>query len=423
MLRPRVEVGLATDVMIEAQQLTKMFGNVRALDRVSFKVKRGEVVGFLGPNGAGKSTLFNLITGNIRADAGTITLVDRDVTRVSPMERCLLGVGRSFQIPQPFASLTVFENLVVAATHGRGLPEREVTGDCLRVLEQTDLLDRANQTAGSLSLLARKRLELARAMSTGPKLLLLDEIAGGLTEVAVATEEAVAAMRAIGASIGTLDAVAHDIGDAMAAQDLATGEIAQAGSAATLLVLGRREVCGSLAVQGFAREYRLSPSEEQVLAALCEGLSPNEVAERHGVKIATVRTQIANLRAKTGAESIRALVKQVAVLPPLVGTLRRQLDADGLPPGMVASMTSLPVLGVPVKSSALSGLDSLLSIVQMPGGVPVGTMAIGKSGAINAALLATAILGNKHPAFRDAYEDFRRRQTEQVLAHRTPIQS
>ena len=98
------------------------------------------------------------------------------------MERCLLGVGRSFQIPQPFASLTVFENLVVAATHGRGLPEREVTGDCLRVLEQTDLLDRANQTAGSLSLLARKRLELARAMSTGPKLLLLDEIAGGLTE-------------------------------------------------------------------------------------------------------------------------------------------------------------------------------------------------------------------------------------------------
>jgi 5-(carboxyamino)imidazole ribonucleotide mutase len=90
---------------------------------------------------------------------------------------------------------------------------------------------------------------------------------------------------------------------------------------------------------------------------------------------------------------------------------------------MCASKTSLPVLGVPVQSKALNGLDSLLSIVQMPGGVPVGTMAIGKAGAINAALLATAILGNKHPSFRDAYEDFRRRQTEQVLAHRTPIQS
>jgi DNA-binding CsgD family transcriptional regulator len=108
------------------------------------------------------------------------------------------------------------------------------------------------------------------------------------------------------------------------------------GEQATLLVLGRREVAGGLSVQGFAREHRLSPSEAQVLQALCEGCCPNEIAERHGVKIATVRTQIANIRAKTGAESIRDLVQQVAVLPPMVGTLRCQ--AEAAPP---ASMRDL----------------------------------------------------------------------------------
>ena len=101
---------------------------------------------------------------------------------------------------------------------------------------------------------------------------------------------------------------------------------------ATLLVLGRREVCGGLSVQGFAREHRLSPSEEQVLGALCEGCCPNEIAERHHVKIATVRTQIANIRAKTGSDSIRDLVQQVAVLPPMVGALRRQIEASAHAP-------------------------------------------------------------------------------------------
>ncbi len=89
-------------------------------------------------------------------------------------------------------------------------------------------------------------------------------------------------------------------------------------------------------------------------------------------------------------------------------------------PGMCASKTELPVLGVPVESKALKGLDSLLSIVQMPGGIPVGTLAIGKPGALNAALLATAILGNKHPKFRKAYDAFRRQQTARVLADRKP---
>lgn len=107
---------------------------------------------------------------------------------------------------------------------------------------------------------------------------------------------------------------------------------------ATLLVLGRREVAGGLSVQGFAREHRLSPSEAQVLTSLCEGRSPNDIAARNGVKIATVRTQIANIRAKTGAESIRDLVQQVAVLPPMVGALRRQAEVPTLASGFGASL-------------------------------------------------------------------------------------
>lgn len=162
--------------------VSKSFGALKVADDVSFEVPQGQALGIIGPNGAGKSTLFNLITGTLLPDRGSIHFDGRDVTRASPMQRCLAGVGRSFQIPQPFANLSVFENLVVAASHGSARPERAVTAQCADILERCALLDRANQTAGSLSLLGRKRLELARAMATQPKVLLLDEIAGGLTE-------------------------------------------------------------------------------------------------------------------------------------------------------------------------------------------------------------------------------------------------
>ena len=162
--------------------VTKSFGALRVTDDVSFAVPEGQVLGIIGPNGAGKSTLFNLITGNFLPDAGTITFLGRDVTRLPAMARVRMGVGRSFQIPQPFEGLTVFENLVVAASFGRGLPEAAVTDDCIAILEATEMMRRANTPAGALSLLDRKRLELARAMATDPELLLLDEIAGGLTE-------------------------------------------------------------------------------------------------------------------------------------------------------------------------------------------------------------------------------------------------
>ncbi len=162
--------------------VSKAFGALKVTDDVSFAVPKGQALGIIGPNGAGKSTLFNLITGNFLPDAGTVSFLGRDVTRLPAMARVRMGVGRSFQIPQPFEGLTVFENLVVAASFGRGLPEAAVTQDCIDILEATEMMRRANTLAGALSLLDRKRLELARAMATDPELLLLDEIAGGLTE-------------------------------------------------------------------------------------------------------------------------------------------------------------------------------------------------------------------------------------------------
>lgn len=169
-------------MILRLDNVSKSFGALKVADSVTFEVPRGEALGIIGPNGAGKSTLFNLITGNLLADGGRIELLGRDVTRAPAMERVRMGVGRSFQIPQPFEGLTVFENLLTAAAFGRGGREAEMVDDCARILEQTELLKKANVLGASLSLLDRKRLELARALATGPELLLLDEIAGGLTE-------------------------------------------------------------------------------------------------------------------------------------------------------------------------------------------------------------------------------------------------
>ena len=170
-------------MILRLDNVSKSFGALKVSDSVTFAVPRGEALGVIGPNGAGKSTLFNLIAGNLLPNAGRIELLGRDVTRAPAMERVRMGVGRSFQIPQPFEGLTVFENLLTAAAFGRGGREAEMVDDCARILMETDLLRKANVVAGSLSLLDRKRLELARALATGPQLLLLDEIAGGLTEV------------------------------------------------------------------------------------------------------------------------------------------------------------------------------------------------------------------------------------------------
>lgn len=168
--------------ILAIKNLQKAFGAVIVADASSFEVAQGEAVGILGPNGAGKTSLFNLITGALRPDNGSIHFEGRDITQASAAARCKMGVARSFQIPQPFGGMTVFENALVGATQGAGLPGAEAQAHALDVLEETGLISKANARAGSLSLLERKRLELARALSAKPKLLLLDEIAGGLTD-------------------------------------------------------------------------------------------------------------------------------------------------------------------------------------------------------------------------------------------------
>jgi branched-chain amino acid transport system ATP-binding protein len=160
----------------------KSYGALKVTDGISLEVEAGETLGILGPNGAGKTTLFNLISGDVRCDAGRIDYDGRDITALKAHQRCRAGIGRSYQVPQPFGHMTVFENLVTAASFGGGQHEREAWQTAQQVLAQTGLLRHANQRAGGLTLLNRKRLELARALATRPKLLLLDEIAGGLTE-------------------------------------------------------------------------------------------------------------------------------------------------------------------------------------------------------------------------------------------------
>lgn len=168
--------------LLELRNVSKSFGSLKVADAATFDLAEGEALGIIGPNGAGKSTLFNLIAGNLFPDGGTIRFAGQDVTRTVPMARCLAGIGRTFQIPQPFETLTVFENLLVAASFGSRAREAEAVDRCARILIETGLADRANWPAGRLGLLQRKRLELARALATDPKVLLLDEIAGGLTE-------------------------------------------------------------------------------------------------------------------------------------------------------------------------------------------------------------------------------------------------
>lgn len=197
-------------MLLSLTGLGKSYGSLRVTHDVSLDLARGEALGIIGPNGAGKTTLFNLITGNVKPDSGRIEFDGHDITALDAAARCRGGIGRSYQVPHPFAGMTVFENVLVGATFGAGHREKAGTPVALDALERTGLRDQANRLAGSLTLLDRKRLELARALATQPKLLLLDEIAGGLTEHEVhALIDCIRDIRADGVSLIWIEHIVH----------------------------------------------------------------------------------------------------------------------------------------------------------------------------------------------------------------------
>lgn len=196
--------------LLNIDRLSKSFGSLLVIDSFNMHLKEGEALGIIGPNGAGKSTLFNLVTGSLSPNSGSIHFDGTDITNVPAHNRCRAGIGRSYQIPHPFVGMTVFENLLVGAAFGGGRGESESYDFCAQTLNLTGLLENANELAGSLTLLQRKRLELARALATRPKVLLMDEIAGGLTEHEVKELiETINSIRTQGTTIIWIEHIVH----------------------------------------------------------------------------------------------------------------------------------------------------------------------------------------------------------------------
>jgi branched-chain amino acid transport system ATP-binding protein len=196
--------------ILALDKVSKRFGAIMIAEELDLALAPGEALGIIGPNGAGKTTLFGIVTGTIAPDAGRVFFEGADITHAGAAQRCIMGIARSFQIPQPFGDMTVFENLVVAAAFGARRREREAYGPCMEILAQCGLAAAANRRAGSLTLLDRKRLELARALATNPRVLLLDEVAGGLTEhECTALVALIKELRATGLSIIWIEHVVH----------------------------------------------------------------------------------------------------------------------------------------------------------------------------------------------------------------------
>ena len=196
--------------ILAVENLAKSYGALTVTDNVSLTLDAGEALGIIGPNGAGKTTLFNLVAGTVRPDSGRVCFDGADVTALPARQRCWMGIARSFQIPHPFRGMTTYENVLTGAVFGGRMSEAEASGRAVEVLHLLGLARKANVPAGTLTLLERKRLEMARALASNPRLLLLDEIAGGLTEPECADLiGAIGRIRASGVTVVWIEHVVH----------------------------------------------------------------------------------------------------------------------------------------------------------------------------------------------------------------------
>ncbi|UNK39959.1 ABC transporter ATP-binding protein (plasmid) [Shinella sp. H4-D48] len=225
--------------ILEVTNLTKSFGALTVAKDVSFDVAEGEVLGVIGPNGAGKTTLFGMLSGHITPSSGTVRFGGKDITTTPPHRRAQLGIGRTYQVPKPFGQMTVEQNLRVAATFAGQMDQRTADQWIGETLALTGLSAHAGALAGGLPLLVRKRHELARALAMRPRLLLIDEVAAGLTEEEVsAFITMVKSVRSLGIAVVWIE---HVIRTMLTATDrlmvLADGQIVAVGSPEQVMAL------------------------------------------------------------------------------------------------------------------------------------------------------------------------------------------
>ena len=171
--------------LLSINGVTKHFGGLTAVNDISFDIHEGEAVGLMGPNGAGKTTLINLITGVHRPDSGEIKFKGKDIAGLPPHKICHIGIARTYQVPQPFKTLTAQDNIIAAAIFGGGLHRARAEKEAARILDELDLSGKTDMITEDMDEVTLKRLELGRVLATNPSLLLVDEVAAGLTEVEI----------------------------------------------------------------------------------------------------------------------------------------------------------------------------------------------------------------------------------------------